>query len=111
TVRVTRMPATAQAATPHPPLQQRLEWTDTQLTLAIHEHGAEADLDIALDGQRVRVAVYRQGETLDTFTPQGKAQAQCVDPLRNVDQAPAHGGRLTAQVPGKGSALLVEPGQ
>jgi len=61
-------------------------------------------------GQRLRLSVYRHGNELDIFTPQGHARVQRVDPLRQADDS-ASGGRLTALMPGKVVAMLVTEGQ
>lgn len=87
----------------------------------IHAHSLHADglqrlLDgrqrrqFVLHGQRLRMSVYRHGNDLDVFTPQGHSRVQRVDPLHQSDDSAA-GGRLTALMPGKVVAMLVTEGQ
>ncbi len=70
--------------------------------------GEQFEADV--QGQRLRLSVYRHGDELDVFTPQAHARVQHVDPLRQVDER-ASGGRLTALMPGKVVAMLVSEGQ
>ncbi len=70
--------------------------------------GEQFEADV--HGQRLRLSVYRHGDELDVFTPQGHARVQHLDPLRQVDEQAA-GGRLTALMPGKVVAMLVTEGQ
>ncbi|MDX9842909.1 MAG: acetyl/propionyl/methylcrotonyl-CoA carboxylase subunit alpha [Aquabacterium sp.] len=70
--------------------------------------GEQFEADV--QGQRLRLSVYRHGDELDVFTPEGHARVQHVDPLRQVDER-ASGGRLTALMPGKVVAMLVSEGQ
>jgi 3-methylcrotonyl-CoA carboxylase alpha subunit len=63
-----------------------------------------------VQGQRLRLSVYRHGNELDVFTSQGHARVQRIDPLRQSEDQAA-GGRLTALMPGKVVAMLVTEGQ
>jgi len=93
-----------------PGASYELAWLDQQHTLTLHGRQGDA-LDISLDGQRLRVSVYRHGDALQVFTPQGSAQLQRVDPLAQPDTGHHGSGRLTALMPGKVVALLVKEGQ
>ena len=68
-------------------------------------------LDADVHGQRLRLSVYRHGQDLDVFTPAGHARVQRVDPLHQGDASGAGSGRLTALMPGKVVAILVQEGQ
>ncbi len=93
-----------------PNASYELAWLDQQHRLTLHGQQGDA-LDISLDGQRLRVSVYRHGDALQVFTPQGSAQLQRVDPLAQPDTGHHGSGRLTALMPGKVVALLVKEGQ
>ncbi|MBH1988104.1 MAG: acetyl/propionyl/methylcrotonyl-CoA carboxylase subunit alpha [Burkholderiales bacterium] len=67
--------------------------------------------DADVRGQRLRLSVHRHGRDLDVFAPQGHARVHWPDPLRQGDDAPSGGGRLSAVMPGKVVALLVREGQ
>ncbi len=81
----------------------------TVLPLCRSDAGGE-QFEADVHGQRLRLSVYRHGNDLDVFTPQGHARVQRVDPLRQADDS-ASGGRLTALMPGKVVAMLVTEGQ
>ncbi len=96
------------------PTQYQLEFGEHSVMLTLH--GTHADtLDISLNTgehtQRLRVSVYRHGDDIHVFTPQGAVHLQDVNPLRQVDQGHHGTGRLTALMPGKVVALLVKEGQ
>ena len=90
----------------------QLSWDAVNVTvqpLCRTDAGGE-QFEADVHGQRLRLSVYRHGDELDVFTPQGHARVQRVDPLRQADEAAA-GGRLTALMPGKVVAMLVTEGQ
>ena len=96
------------------PTQYQLEFGEHKVMLTLH--GTHADtLDISLQAgahtQRLRVSVYRHGDDIHVFTPQGAVHLQDVNPLTQVDQGHHGTGRLTALMPGKVVALLVKEGQ
>jgi len=92
------------------PAQYQLEFGEHSAMLTLH--GAQGDtLDIGLNEQRLRVSVYRHGDDIHVFTPQGAVHLQDVNPLTQVDQGHHGTGRLTALMPGKVVALLVKEGQ
>jgi 3-methylcrotonyl-CoA carboxylase alpha subunit len=67
--------------------------------------------DLTLDERRLSVYVYAVGETVAVFATQGSAQLRHVDVLAHAGEGAGEGGRLTAPMPGKVVAFLVEPGQ
>ncbi len=69
------------------------------------------DFDVTLDGVRSSGRVYADGDTFHVFT-QGAAEAfEWRNLLAHAGDAEQGGGRLTAPMPGKVIAVLVEPGQ
>jgi 3-methylcrotonyl-CoA carboxylase alpha subunit len=67
-------------------------------------------LGTGLAVRRVRVQTYAQGEFITVFAPQGSAQLREIDDLAHAGDAAPAAGRLTAPMPGKLIALLVNPG-
>ncbi len=76
------------------------------LTFAATPHGI--DLDFA--GQRLRVAVYADGETDHVFSARGATQILAIDLLAHAGEAHAEAGRLTAPMPGKVLSFAVKAG-
>ncbi|CAN0624825.1 Biotin carboxylase / Biotin carboxyl carrier protein [Burkholderia multivorans] len=69
------------------------------------------DFDVTLDGVRSSGRVYADGDTFHVFT-QGAAEAfEWRNLLAHAGDTEHGGGRLTAPMPGKVIAVLVEPGQ
>jgi len=68
-------------------------------------------LVIKLDGATVRGTVVRAGEMFHVFTGGVHYQLNYNDPLAHAGEAEAEGGRLTAPMPGKIVAVLVEKGK
>ncbi|KWH12702.1 3-methylcrotonyl-CoA carboxylase [Burkholderia territorii] len=69
------------------------------------------DFDVTLDGVRSSGRVYADGDTFHVFT-QGVAETfEWRNVLAHAGDAEHGGGRLTAPMPGKVIAVLVEPGQ
>jgi len=66
---------------------------------------------VTLDGRRHMVTVYATGERLALFTPDGNATVREVDPIEHAADGVVEGGQLTAPMPGKVIAFLVQPGQ
>jgi 3-methylcrotonyl-CoA carboxylase alpha subunit len=60
--------------------------------------------------RRLRLTTYIAGEQVTLFGLHGSAQVQVVDPLAHAGEGPAEAGRLTAPMPGKVIAYLVQPG-
>jgi 3-methylcrotonyl-CoA carboxylase alpha subunit len=69
-----------------------------------------AGIDLRFAGQRVLVAVYRQGEVAHIHTAQGATQIIAIDLLLHAGEAPAEVGRLTAPMPGKVVSFAVKAG-
>jgi len=67
-------------------------------------------LGVSFAGGDWRATVHAQGERLHLFTPQGSAAIVEVDLLAHAGDAAAEGGRLTAPMPGKVVAFLVQAG-
>ncbi|MEW6694673.1 Acetyl-/propionyl-coenzyme A carboxylase alpha chain [Tepidimonas thermarum] len=67
-------------------------------------------LGVSFAGADWRTSVYAQGERLHLFTPQGSAAIVEVDLLAHAGDTAAEGGSLTAPMPGKVVAVLVQPG-
>ncbi len=65
---------------------------------------------IKLDGAVVRGTVVRAADLFHVFTGGAHYQLSYNDPLAHAGEAEAEGGRLTAPMPGKIVALLVEKG-
>ena len=67
-------------------------------------------LVIKLDGAAARGTVVRNGEMFHVFTGGAHYPLNYNDPLAHAGEADAEGGRLTAPMPGKIVAVLVEKG-
>jgi 3-methylcrotonyl-CoA carboxylase alpha subunit len=68
-------------------------------------------LVIKLDGAAVRGTVVRAGDMFHVFTGGTHYPLNYNDPLAHAGEAEAEGGRLTAPMPGKIVAVLVEKGK
>ena len=66
--------------------------------------------DVQLGEQRQTLTVYNQGERFAVFCHAGSAQLTEFDPLAHAGDAAQEGGRLTAPMPGKVTALLAKAG-
>jgi 3-methylcrotonyl-CoA carboxylase alpha subunit len=66
--------------------------------------------DVTLGERRLRLTVYARGEQLGVFAPQGSALVREIDPIAHAGEGGAEAGRLTAPMPGKLVAFLVQPG-
>jgi 3-methylcrotonyl-CoA carboxylase alpha subunit len=67
-------------------------------------------LQLALDGRRVQGNVVRSGEIFHVFCGGLHRQLSYLDPLSHAGDSEAEGGRLTAPMPGKIVAVLVQKG-
>ncbi len=67
-------------------------------------------IELQFTGQRMRAAVYAQGEVDHVFTPLGATQITAIDLLAHAGEAAAEGGRLTAPMPGKVVSFAVKAG-
>jgi 3-methylcrotonyl-CoA carboxylase alpha subunit len=68
-------------------------------------------LVIKLDGAAVRGTVVRDGEMFHVFTGGAHYPLHYNDPLAHAGESEAEGGRLTAPMPGKIVAVLVDKGK
>ncbi|PLY57661.1 acetyl/propionyl/methylcrotonyl-CoA carboxylase subunit alpha [Herbaspirillum sp. BH-1] len=78
-------------------------------TLAFDPGGQDGVL-VSLDGRTLRAEVQREGEWLHIFDGQGQRSLRHLDPMAHAGHSEAEGGRLTAPMPGKIVALLVQKG-
>ncbi|HEY4542830.1 MAG TPA: acetyl/propionyl/methylcrotonyl-CoA carboxylase subunit alpha [Noviherbaspirillum sp.] len=69
-----------------------------------------SDVRVSVDGASVSGSVVRDGETLHVFCGAAHAALKYSDPLAHAGEAEVEGGRLTAPMPGKIVALLVDKG-
>ncbi len=66
--------------------------------------------DVSLGEQRWQLTVYTTGARISVFAPAGSASAERVEPLAHAGEGAAEAGRLSAPMPGKVIAFLVQPG-
>ncbi|WP_207484258.1 acetyl/propionyl/methylcrotonyl-CoA carboxylase subunit alpha [Arenibaculum pallidiluteum] len=78
--------------------------------LARGELGPDGTLDAELDGMRLRATLVLRGAEVSVFVRGVMHRVQLVDALAGADAAEAGAGKLTAPMPGKVIAVLVEPG-
>ena len=74
------------------------------------ELSAEGDLLADLDGKRQRARVVRHGLDLTILDQGGAHRLVLVDPFAHADDQEEQGGALTAPMPGKVVAVMVESG-
>ena len=86
----------------------QLAETVAEMTL-VERNGQQ--LVIKLNGATVRGTVVRAGEMFHVFTGGAHFPLNYNDPLAHAGEAEAEGGRLTAPMPGKIVAVLVEKGK
>ena len=82
----------------------------TAATMTVVERNGK-HLVIKLDGATVRGTVVRDGETFHVFTGGAHFPLHYNDPLAHAGESEAEGGRLTAPMPGKIVAVLVDKGK
>jgi len=85
-----------------------LHGCEQRAPLAWTAHGDA--LDITWGSLRARVQVYALGDTRHVFAAAGAGELQVVDALAHAGDVATEGGRLTAPMPGKLVAFLVQPG-
>ena len=83
---------------------------DASAAMTLVERSGQ-QLVIKLDGAAVRGTVVRDGEMFHIFTGGTHFQLKYNDPLAHAGEAEAEGGRLTAPMPGKIVAVLVDKGK
>ena len=79
-------------------------WGFASQALGEHRH------DVTLGDRRVRLAVYRHGDRVAVFAPEGSAVVTEIDLIAHAGDHAGEGGKLTAPMPGKVVQLLVRPG-
>ena len=67
--------------------------------------------DLTLGTRRLSLSVYAIGESVAVFAPDGSALVREVDVLAHAGEGAAEGGRVTAPMPGKVVAFLVNAGE
>ena len=67
--------------------------------------------ELQLGGQRHLLSVYRQGERATVFGDTGHLDLLDIDPIAHAGDHGAHGGGLSAPMPGKVIALHVAAGE
>ncbi len=72
---------------------------------------ADGGFDAQLGTRRLRLDVYRQGERVAVFAPEGSAVVREFDAIAHAGEGAAEGGRLTAPMPGKVIALFARVGE
>ena len=75
-----------------------------------HNIEIEIEIEIALADRIVRGTVVRDGDAFHIFTTDRQTTLGYVDPLAHAGETEHEGGRLTAPMPGKIVAVLVEVG-
>ncbi|KAF1853686.1 hypothetical protein Lal_00006936 [Lupinus albus] len=78
-------------------------------TLALYATHADS-VRIALDGRTLQADVAWEGEELHLFDGRNQHSLRLPDPMAHAGHTEAEGGRLTAPMPGKIVALLVDQG-
>ncbi|OWY34227.1 acetyl/propionyl/methylcrotonyl-CoA carboxylase subunit alpha [Herbaspirillum aquaticum] len=78
-------------------------------TLALHAANTDS-VRISLDGRTLQADVAWEGEGLHLFDGRSQHSLRLPDPMAHAGHAEAEGGRLTAPMPGKIVALLVDQG-
>ncbi|MGG6739888.1 UNVERIFIED_CONTAM: hypothetical protein QE602_11815, partial [Streptococcus suis] len=78
-------------------------------TLALHAANTDS-VRISLDGRTLQADVAWEGEELHLFDGRSQHSLRLLDPMAHAGHAEAEGGRLTAPMPGKIVALLVDQG-
>jgi 3-methylcrotonyl-CoA carboxylase alpha subunit len=83
---------------------------DARLPLQILASSGERH-DLMLANRRQVLAVYARGERVSVFAYEGSASVVEVDVLAHAGEGAVHAGGLTAPMPGRVVALLVQSGQ
>jgi 3-methylcrotonyl-CoA carboxylase alpha subunit len=88
----------------------KLTLPDGRTVLAQGEFAPDGTLDADFDGARLSSVWVRQGNDLTIFHSGGSHRLALVDPLSDASARDVTGGLVTAPMPGRITALLVEPG-
>ncbi|MDM0042917.1 acetyl/propionyl/methylcrotonyl-CoA carboxylase subunit alpha [Variovorax dokdonensis] len=70
----------------------------------------DGEAEVAFNGRRHTLRVYRHGDVAHVFGPQGATRIATVDQLAHAGDTQAEGGRLTAPMPGKVVSFAVKAG-
>jgi len=89
--------------------QWQLQIGSNTHTLALHAANTDS-VRISLDGRTLQADVAWEGEGLHLFDGRSQHSLRLLDPMAHAGHAEAEGGRLTAPMPGKIVALLVDQG-
>ena len=87
----------------------RISHADASVAITLDSHSG-SEIAIKLGELAVRGAVVRDGESLHVFSQGLHSILEYADPMAHAGEAEAEGGRLTAPMPGKIVAVLVEKG-
>ena len=68
------------------------------------------DIRVDLGTRRTHGQVHREGDTFHVFHAGRHTVLQWLDPLSHAGESEGEGGKLTAPMPGKVIAVMVEPG-
>jgi 3-methylcrotonyl-CoA carboxylase alpha subunit len=77
---------------------------------ALGDDRHDVTLGSGADTRRIALSVYQLGEQVSVFAASGSAQVTVVDTLSHAGEGHAEAGRLTAPMPGKVIAYLVNKG-
>ena len=88
----------------------RLGLPAERTVLARGEFAPDGTLEADFDGVRCSCVWVRQGSEITIFDAGGSHRIALIDPLADASAEETAGGRVTAPMPGKVIALLVEPG-
>ena len=80
-------------------------WPFGTVSRGAHRH------DVTLGARRWALTVYATGERISVFAPEGSAAVREVDAIAHASDAAAQTERLSAPMPGKLLAFLVQAGQ
>ncbi len=80
-------------------------WPISVQPLGDHAHAVQ------LGAQRLRLEVFRCGDKVAVFAPQGMALLRDLDAIAHAGEDASDAGRLSAPMPGKVVAFLAAPGQ
>lgn len=83
---------------------------DSVRAFAAAEIAPDGTLQVDFDGVRRSCVWVRQGGDINIFDAGGSHRIALVDPLADASAEEGGGGRVTAPMPGRVNALLVEPG-
>jgi len=83
---------------------------DNEASLEVRAHLDLDELHLEHDGQRQHIGAVVEGDHIHLFTDTAHRTFERINPLRRRYEGTNHAGTLTAPMPGRIVALLVEPG-